>query len=50
MTGRVEEARAIARQIDPDQRISTVLSSWHFRRPKDLQLFAEAFRIAGMPE
>jgi adenylate cyclase len=53
MTGRVEEARlscAVARQIDPDQRISTVLTSWHFRRPKDLQLFAEAFRIAGMPE
>jgi adenylate cyclase len=53
MAGRVEEARlswAVARQIDPDQRISTVLTSWHFRRPKDLQLFEEAFRIAGMPE
>jgi TolB-like protein/class 3 adenylate cyclase len=53
MAGRVEEARqccAIARQIDPTQRISTVLNSWHFRRPKDLQLFSEAFRVAGMPE
>ena len=53
MAGRVEEARqcfAVAQQIDPNQRISTVLNSWHFRRPKDLQLFAEAFRVAGMPE
>jgi hypothetical protein len=62
MAGRVEEARqawAVARQIDPTQRISTVMNrshfsivmnQSHFRRPKDLQLFAEAFRIAGMPE
>jgi pentatricopeptide repeat protein len=53
MAGRVEEARqvwAVARQIDPTQRISTVIKGWHFRRPKDIQLYAEAFRIAGMPE
>ncbi len=53
MAGRVEEARqvwAVARQIDPTQRISTVKKGWHFRRPKDIQLYAEAFRIAGMPE
>jgi TolB-like protein/Flp pilus assembly protein TadD len=53
MAGRVEEARqawAVARQIDPTQRISTVMKRWHFRRPKDIQLYQEAFRIAGMPE
>jgi adenylate cyclase len=53
MAGRVDEARrvwAIARQIDPTQRISIVLKRWHFRRPQDIQRYAEAFRIAGMPE
>jgi adenylate cyclase len=53
MAGRLEEARqawALARQIDPNQRISTAMNRLHFRRSKDLQLFAEAFRIAGMPE
>jgi tetratricopeptide (TPR) repeat protein len=53
MAGRVEEARqawAVARQIDPAQRIATVLNRWHFRRPQDFQRHAEACRIAGMPE
>jgi TolB-like protein/class 3 adenylate cyclase/Flp pilus assembly protein TadD len=53
MAGRLEEARqawAVARKIDPNQRISTVMNRLHFRRSKDLQLIAEAFRIAGMPE
>jgi adenylate cyclase len=54
MAGRVEEARqalAVARQIDPTQRISIVLKRLqHFRRPQDIQRYAEAFRIAGMPE
>ena len=53
MAGRVEEARqawAVARQIDPTQRISTVLNIWNFRRPQDFQRYAEACRIAGMPE
>jgi adenylate cyclase len=53
MAGRVEEARrvwAVARQIDPTQRISTVIKRYHFRRPQDIQRFVEAFRIAGMPE
>jgi adenylate cyclase len=53
MAGRVEEARqawAVARQLDPTQRISIVLKRWHFRRPQDIQRYAEAFRIAGMPE
>src|SRR5258707_704672 len=52
MAGRVEEARqawAVARQLDPTQRISIVLKRW-FRRPQDIQRYAEAFRIAGMPE
>jgi TolB-like protein/class 3 adenylate cyclase len=53
MAGRVEETRQAweaARQIDPAQRISTVMKGLHYRRPKDLQLFEGAFRIAGMPE
>jgi tetratricopeptide (TPR) repeat protein len=53
MAGRLEEARqawAVARQIDPTQRISTVMKGLYFRRPKDLQLLEQAFRIAGMPE
>jgi len=53
MAGRVEEARqawAVARQIDPTARISTVMKRWRFSRLKDSQLFAEAYRIAGMPE
>jgi tetratricopeptide (TPR) repeat protein len=53
MAGRVEEARqawAIARQIDPTQRISTFISRSRPRRPEDIQRYAEAYRIAGMPE
>jgi TolB-like protein len=53
MAGRVEEARqvwAVARQIDPNQRVSTVMNGRHYRRPQDIQLFEEACRIAGMPE
>ena len=53
MAGRLEEARqawAVARQIDPTQRISTVMKRFHFRRSNDIQLYAEALRIAGMPE
>jgi adenylate cyclase len=55
MAGRVEEARqawAVARQIDPTQRLSTVLNKrYRLRRSKDIiQRYAEAFRIVGMPE
>jgi len=55
MAGRVEEARqawAVARQIDPTQRLSTVLNKrYRLRRSKEIiQRYAEAFRIAGMPE
>ncbi len=53
MAGRVEEARqawAVVRQINPTQRISTFISRARLRRSKDIQLYAEAFRIAGMPE
>jgi len=52
MAGRIEEARrawAIARQLYPGQRISTVMKRWPLP-PKDLQLYAEGFRRAGMPE
>jgi TolB-like protein/Flp pilus assembly protein TadD len=51
MAGRVQEARqawAVAREIDPTQRISTVIEKWHLRKSADL--YAEALRIAGMPE
>ena len=55
MAGRVEEARqawAVARQIDPTQRLSTVLNKrYSLRRSKDIiQRYEEAFRIVGMPE
>ena len=55
MAGRVDEARqawAVARQIDPTQRLSTVLNKrYRLRRSKDIiQRYAEAFRIVGMPE
>jgi TolB-like protein len=53
MAGRVEEARqawAVARHIDPAQRISTALKRSPFRRPQDIQRYKDAFRIAGMPE
>jgi adenylate cyclase len=53
MAGRVEEARqawAVARQIDPTQRISIVLKRSPFRRPQDIQRYAEALRKGGMPE
>lgn len=46
--GRVEEARkacAVARQIDPAQRISTVMKRWRFNRPKDIQFF-----FGGVPD
>jgi TolB-like protein/Flp pilus assembly protein TadD len=51
MAGRVEEARqtwAVARQIDPSQRISNVMR--HYRRSQDIQLFEKACRIAGILE
>jgi TolB-like protein/class 3 adenylate cyclase/Flp pilus assembly protein TadD len=54
MAGRIEEARqawAVARQIDPTQRISTgVMNRWLLRRPQDIQRYIEAFRMVGMPE
>jgi TolB-like protein len=54
MAGRIEEARqawAVARQIDPGQRISTgVLNRLLRRRPQDVQRYTEAFRMVGMPE
>ncbi len=53
MAGQAEEARqawAVARQIDPTQRISIVLKRSPFRRPQDIQRYAEALRRAGMPE
>jgi hypothetical protein len=53
MAGRVEEARqawAVLRQINPTQRISTAIKRSRLHRPKDIQLYAEAYRIADMPE
>lgn len=53
MSGRFDEARQAclhALQIDPIQRISGIADRTPFRRPADIELFAQAFRIAGMPE
>jgi tetratricopeptide (TPR) repeat protein len=53
MSGRLEEARQAclhALQIDPTQRISGIAERTPFRRPADIERFAQAFRIAGMPE
>ena len=51
--GRIDEARqtcAVAMQIDPTQRISVSNARAPFRRPRDIDKLAQAFRIAGMPE
>jgi TolB-like protein/class 3 adenylate cyclase len=53
MSGRVEEARqacVLALQLDPTQRISGIKDRAPFRRAEDIERFAQAFRIAGMPE
>jgi len=54
MAGWIEEARqawAVARQIDPTQRISSnILNRMLRRRPQDVQRYTEAFRMVGMPE
>jgi TolB-like protein/class 3 adenylate cyclase len=53
MSGRFDEARQAclhALQIDPTQRISGIADRTPFRRPADIERFAQAFRIAGMPE
>lgn len=52
MAGRVQEARqacAVALAMDPTQRISDIKSRTPYRKPS-VEKFAEAFRIAGMPE
>ncbi len=53
VSGRLDEARQAclhALQIDPTQRISGIADRTPFRRPADIERFAQAFRIAGMPE
>jgi tetratricopeptide (TPR) repeat protein len=53
LSGRCDEARQAclqALQIDPTQRISGIAERTPFRRPADIERFAQAFRIAGMPE
>jgi adenylate cyclase len=53
MPGRVREAQqacALALQLDPTQRISDTKDRMPFRRTEDIEKFAEALRIAGMPE
>jgi TolB-like protein/class 3 adenylate cyclase len=53
LSGRCDEARQAclhALQIDPTQRISGIAARTPFRRPADIERFAQAFRIAGMPE
>jgi tetratricopeptide (TPR) repeat protein len=53
MSGRVEEARQarmLALQLDPTQRISRIKDFAPFRRAEDIERLAQAYRIAGMPE
>jgi len=53
LSGRFDEARQAclhALQIDPTQRISGIADRTPFRRLADIERFAQAFRIAGMPE
>ena len=53
LSGRFDEARQAclhALQIDPTQRISGIADRTPFRRSADIERFAQAFRIAGMPE
>jgi TolB-like protein/class 3 adenylate cyclase len=53
MSGRIEEAqkiRARILQLKPALRISQIKESTPFRREKDFERLAQAYRIAGMPE
>jgi TolB-like protein len=53
VSGRFDEARQAclhALQIDPTQRVSKIADRTPLRRPADIEKFAQAFRIAGMPE
>jgi TolB-like protein/tetratricopeptide (TPR) repeat protein len=53
MSGRIGEARAVCARavlLDPTVSISSI-SSWRpYRRPEHVEKWAQAFRIAGMPE
>ena len=51
--GRGDEARLAVqqlRQLDPELRLSNLDEWLPFRRPQDLETFADAFREAGLPE
>jgi TolB-like protein/class 3 adenylate cyclase/Tfp pilus assembly protein PilF len=53
MLGQMREAReslASALRLDPDLRISEVHDRSPFRRPEHVEKFAQAYRLAGMPE
>jgi tetratricopeptide (TPR) repeat protein len=54
LAGRPEEARnAIARalELDPEMRLSNLTDRIHkFRRAEDFEKYAEALRLAGLPE
>jgi tetratricopeptide (TPR) repeat protein len=55
MSGRVEEARVICArlmQAKPDLRISTIIPKLKvgFRNSEVIERFAQAYRIAGVPE
>jgi hypothetical protein len=51
--GRGDEARLAMqqlRQLDPELRLSHLHEWLPFRRPQDLETFADALREAGLPE
>jgi TolB-like protein len=53
MTGRLEKAQkemALMRQLDPTLRVSNLSDVMPFRRPEDLAKYAEALRMAGLPD
>ena len=51
--GRIDEARAMCevyRQLDPAARISNIREWLPFHREEDIQKYADALRLAGIPE
>jgi TolB-like protein len=53
LAGRLDEARTVMarlRRLDPDLRISNLHKLLPYRRPRDLEKWASALRLAGLPE
>jgi hypothetical protein len=51
--GNIEQARghlACVRRMAPHLTLSSMRDDFAFRRPQDMAMWLEAFRVAGMPE